>query len=682
MPRRLISILCTIGILVLLRGASVSAAPVTLNLKDADIESLVGTISGITGKNFIVDPRVKGKVTVIASHPMDEKEVYEVFLSVLRVHGFAAVPTGDVIKIVPEANAKQDSIPMAGGDGETPGRDQAVTLVIPLENVTAAQLVPVLRPLVPPQGHLAAYAPTNVLIVSDRAANVDRLKRIIERVDLASEEDVEIVRLEHASAGEVVRILGTLTQRGQQQPGEATSQVRTVADDRTNSIIISGERATRMRYRALIAHLDTPLETQGNTQVIYLRYAKAVDLVPVLQGVSAIQVEVKGGESQQPASQTRVDIQADEATNALIVTAPPDTMRTLRQVINQLDIRRAQVLVEAVVADISVDKAAQLGVSWVASTENGRGPIGVINLNDALAVASGLIGPLDDLAVNAAGTLAGYGDFGGDSQWAVLVRALDSDSDTNVLSTPSLLTLDNEEAEIVVAENVPFVTGQFTNTGAGDSAVNPFQTIERQDVGITLRIKPQINEGNSVNLKITQEVSQVRSAAVQEAVGASDIVTTKRSVQTTVLAEDGQVIVLGGLIDENTRIVENKVPVLGDIPLVGYLFKDRESQKVKTNLMIFIRPVIMREPGYANQVSSRKYAYIREEQLRTRPEDGIPLMREEQVEVLPTLEEIEEENGIGTILGENPAPAGGTSQSAPAPEEPPPDRSWHSMQDG
>jgi len=676
MSRRLKSLLLTIGTLFVLGGAAVMAAPVTLNLKDADIESLVGTISGITGKNFIVDPRVKGKVTVIAGHPMDEDEVYEVFLSVLRVHGFAAVPTGDVIKIVPEANAKQDSIPMAG-EGDGPGRDQAVTLVIPLENVTAAQLVPVLRPLVPPQGHLAAYAPTNVLIVSDRGANVERLKRIIEKVDLASEEDVEVVRLEHASAGEVVRILGTLNQRGAQQPGETASQVRTVADDRTNSIIVSGERASRMRYRALIAHLDTPLETQGNTQVIYLRYAKAADLVPVLQGVSAIQVEVKGGESQQPASQTRVDIQADEPTNSLIVTAPQDTMQTLRQVVNQLDIRRAQVLVEAVVADISVDKAAQLGVSWVASTEEGgRGPIGVINLNDAVSAAAGLIGPVASLAPPA-GTLAGFGDFSGNTQWAVLVRALDSDSDTNVLSTPSLLTLDNEEAEIVVAENVPFVTGQFTNTGASDSAVNPFQTIERQDVGITLRIKPQINEGNSVNLQITQEVSQVRSKAAQEAVGASDIVTTRRSVQTTVLAEDGQIIVLGGLIDENTRIVENKVPFLGDIPVLGYLFKDRESQKVKTNLMIFIRPVIIREPSHANQITSRKYAYIREEQLQARPEEGIPLMEEEQLGLLPTLEQIDQENGVGTVRAPEATPA---PEPAPAAIQPSP-RSWHSMPD-
>ncbi len=654
--------------------AVATAAPVTLNLKDADIESLVGTISGITGKNFIVDPRVKGKVTVIASHPMEEGEVYEVFLSVLRVHGFAAVPTGEVIKIVPEANAKQDSIPIAG-EQEPPGLDQAVTLVIPLENVTAAQLVPVLRPLVPPQGHLAAYAPTNVLIVSDRAANVDRLKKIIEKVDLASEEDVEVVRLQNASASEVVRILGTLTQRTGQQ-GEVTSQVRTVADDRTNSIIISGERASRMRYRALIAHMDTPLESVGNTHVIYLRYAKAAELLPVLQGVSAIEVEARGGEGAQPVSQTRVDIQADESTNALVVTAPPDTMRTLRQVVSQLDIRRAQVLVEAVVADITSDRATQLGVSWLAEPEGTSGPVGIINLDGALNTARSILtGPLSAVAGDLpGGAFAAIGDRDGNNRWAVLVRALGSDSDTNILSTPTLVTLDNEEAEIIVAENVPFVTGQFTDTGTSDSSVNPFQTIERQDVGLTLRVKPQINEGNSIKLEITQEVSQVRDARAED-IGAADIVTTKRSIKTSVLAEDGQVVVLGGLISDLVRQLESKVPLLGDIPGIGALFRDRNNSKVKTNLMIFIRPVIIREPAYATALTNRKYSFIREEQLLQQPAGGIPLLGGAQTPVLPPLEQVEKDDSLTAMSRPEPAAVTPKSQTAQ-----PPNRGWHSMQ--
>lgn len=652
------------------------AQPVTLNLKNADIESLVQTISGITGKNFIIDPRVKGKVTVIAGEPLDANEVYEVFLSVLRVHGFAAVPTGDVIKIVPEANAKQDSIPMEG-EQDPPGRDQVVTVVIPLENVNAAQLVPVLRPLVPPQGHLAAYATTNVLILSDRAANVERLQRIIERVDLVSTEELEVIRLEHASASEVVRVLSTLAPRGGGIPdGSGGAAPRVVADDRTNSIIMSGERGDRLRYRTIIAHLDTPLTTGGNTHVIYLRYAKATELVPILQGVSS-SVAAAGGEgAPPPASGPKVDIQADETTNSLIVTAPPDSLQTLRQVIAQLDIRRAQVLVEAVIADITSERAAQLGISWVLNAaEKSPGAAGVISLGDGLnsilgAISEGPGGDPEFAIPDAApgGLTAAVGDLSGSLQFAAIIRALATDGESNLLSTPTLVTLDNEEAEIVVGDNVPFVTGQFTSTGASEGAVNPFQTIQRQDVGLTLKVKPQINEGNTIRLEITQEVSSLRSAAASQSVGASDITTSKRLIKTAVLAEDGQIVVLGGLIDDTTRETLNKVPGLGDIPGLGWLFRYRETNLAKRNLMVFIRPVILRQPQYTDLVTNRKYLFMRDQQLEQR-ERGVELMPDAEMPVLPSPAEIEEQQSLRPVyrakeeVAESANAAGSTEES-------------------
>jgi general secretion pathway protein D len=613
---------------------------------------------------------------------MDEQEVYEVFLSVLRVHGFAAVPTGDVIKIVPEANAKQDSIPMEG-EQDAPGRDQAVTVVVPLENVNAAQLVPVLRPLVPPQGHLAAYATTNVLILSDRAANVERLQRIIQRVDLVSTEELEVLRLEYASASEVVRVLGSLTTRGSGPEGGGAGATRVVADDRTNSIIMSGERSERLRYRTIIAHLDTPLSSGGNTHVIYLRYAKAPDLVPILQGVSSSTPAAGGeGAAVAPANTPKVDIQADETTNSLIVTAPPDALQTLRQVIAQLDIRRAQVLVEAVIADITSDRAAQLGVSWVLdASRKSPGAAGVISLGDGLNSILGAIGGGSGGDGNIGvpesapgGATVAIGDLNGSVQFAAIIRALASDGESNLLSTPTLVTLDNEEAEIVVGDNVPFVTGQFTNTGASDAVgqVNPFQTIQREDVGLTLKVKPQINEGNSIRLEITQEVSSLRSAAASASVGASDITTSKRLIKTAVLAEDGQIVVLGGLIDDTTRETLNKVPGLGDIPGLGRLFQYRETSLAKRNLMVFIRPVILREPQYTDMVTNRKYLYMRDRQLAQR-ESGVDLMPDADVPVLPSPEEIKEQESLRPVYKSKDEMTDSAQDSVPSSDY---NRSW------
>jgi general secretion pathway protein D len=609
-------------LLSLLWALPLLAQTITLNLKDADINALIGTVAEVSGKNFIVDPRVKGKVTVISSRPMDADEVYQVFLSILKVHGFAAVPSGSVIKILPDVSAKQDSIPNA--TDSTPGRgDEMVTRVVQVDHVAAAQLVPILRPLVPQQGHLAAYPATNVLIISDRAENVSRLVSIIRRIDTVSDSEIEVIRLEHASAAEVVRILNAISRQGAgkgKTPGAVSETL--VADERTNSVLLGGDRAERLRLRAIISHLDTPLESEGNTKVIYLKYAKAPDLVEVLQGVGKSQGEEgKKGKPTAASAEKQLDIHADEATNSLVITAPPSLMRSLESVIRQLDIRRAQVLVDAIIAEVSENKARQLGVQWAVFDLSGStAPVGGTNFNNVgtnlVDIAQGVID--QSLVGLTPGLSFGVGKLGNDGlNFAAVLQALASDGDTNILSTPTLLTLDNEEAEIVVGQNVPFVTGSFTNTGASAGSVDPFQTIQREDVGITLKIKPQINEGDAVVMSIEQEVSSIASSGQ-----ASDLITNKRSIKTNVLARDGQVIVLGGLIEDQVRESEQRVPLLGDIPLLGALFRAKSSNVDKQNLMVFIHPVILREQSRADDYTASKYNIIRGLEAASFP-DGI-----------------------------------------------------------
>lgn len=623
----------------LLWVSSSFAQTVTLNLKDADINALIGTVAEVTGKNFIVDPRVKGKVTVISSRAMNADEVYQVFLSILKVHGFAVVPSGEVMKIVPDVSAKQDSIPNVSD--ETPGRgDEMVTRVIQVDNVAAAQLVPILRPLVPQQGHLAAYPETNVLIISDRAENVARLVDIIRRVDKVSDSEVEVIRLEHASAAEVVRILNAIS-RSQPAAGKGpgAGAQTLVADERTNSVLLGGDRADRLRLRAIISHLDTPLERDGNTKVIYLKYARAADIVETLRGVGKTQGEEAQAKTAATAIEKQLDIQADEATNSLVITAPPALMRSLEGVIRQLDIRRAQVLVDAIIAEVSERKVRELGVQWVVFDRSAQtSPIGGTNFNNVgtnlVDIAQGVIN--QELVGLTPGLAFGVGKLGSDTlNFAAVLQALAGDGDTNILSTPSLLTLDNEEAEIIVGQNVPFVTGSFTSTGAAAGSVDPFQTIQREDVGITLRIKPQINEGNAMVMAVEQEVSSISSSGQ-----ASDIITDKRSIKTNILAEDGQVIVLGGLIEDRVRESEQKVPFLGDLPLLGYLFRAKQTNKDKVNLMVFIHPTILRDAGTADRYTSSKYNFVRGQQLDTHGAESLPLMPGEYGPQLPEMREL------------------------------------------
>ena len=636
----------------------------TLNLKDADIQALIATVSEITGRNFIVAPNVTGKVTVISGRPMKPDEIYDVFLSVLRVHGYAAVPSGSMIKIVPEAQAQQDGSSGIGAAGRS--SDEVITQIVPVKHVAVTELLPVLRPLMPQGAQLIANGSSNSLVISDRASNVSRIMDIIRRIDTVSEAEVEVIPLSHANATEVARTLTTLAGNDTAQPG-GTAKV--FADTRTNSILLSGSKTERLRMRALLVHLDTPLDSGGATQVVYLNYASAKDLVPILQGVastltgeappsagpsvaSALGAAAgitlpSSGASPSGASGGIATIQAHEQTNALVISAPPAIFRSLQSVIRQLDVRRAQVLIEAVIAEVADTTASELGVQWFTAPQSNDGTLG-----QGVIGGTNFPGPNGNSSLlGLAGNAAGLGGLGGLSLGYVdgtvkipgtdteilnlgaLVRALRGDGKTNILSTPSILTLDNQEAEIKVAQEVPFLTGSYsaTGTGGGNSGVsNPFQTIERKDVGLVLKVTPQINEGDAVRLAIHQEVSSL----APQVSGAVDLVTNKRELTTNVIVADRALLVLGGLIDNQTSDTNSKVPGLGSIPILGNLFRYRSNKNEKRDLMIFLRPQILRDKGSESAVSSEKYNYMRTEQLQLRQQQW-PITPDREQPLLP-----------------------------------------------
>ena len=585
--------------------ASAQDATITPNYKDADIRQVIEAVGEVTGKNFILDPRVKAQVTMLSSAPMTADAFYETFLSILQVYGFVAIPSGDVIKILPDANSRQ-----MPATGQSDLRDDIVTQVIEIRNVAAAQLVPILRPLIPQYGHLAAHPASNMLIISDRSANVERMLKIIRRIDQAGDEDFDVIRLENASVAEIVRILTSLNQApGAPGARGAGTAPTIVADERTNSVLIGGEKTKRLRIRALITHLDTPLEDGGDTQVRYLRYADAEELATKLQAQYQKAANEQGG----PAESGDVTIWADVPTNALIISAPPKIMRSMEQVIDKLDIRRLQVLLETIIVEVSAEKAADLGVTWAFGDADLENAIGATNFYGTVGVsglAQAVVGGSTDVALNK-GLTFGLGRLSDSGlSFVAIIEALEADSNTNIMGTPILTTLDNEEAEIRVGQEVPFVTGSFSNTGTAGGSVNPFQTVEREQVGLTLKITPQINEGNAVRLTIDQEIS-----SVSESTQAVDLITNNRNINTTVIVEDGGTLVLGGLIREDLLEKEQRVPLLGSIPLLGALFRSSSTQKIKTNLMFFIRPTILRDEAQTTFETNQKYNYIRNLQL-------------------------------------------------------------------
>jgi general secretion pathway protein D len=599
---------------------------ITPNFQDTDIRTVTESVMAITGRNVILDPRINARVTLFSNTPVSPAGFYELYLAALQVHGYAATETGNVVRVIPDATARQ--VPSIDSDAA----DAFVTRTIRVENVGAAQLVPILRPLIAQIAHFAAHPESNMLVISDRAGNVDRIAEIIRRMDVGGQTDTEVIQLENAAAGDVVATLQALAQTAAAAQGAPVASF--VADARTNSILLSGTAPARLRYRAVIVHLDTPVADGAQTEVRYLQYADAEELA----GALATQFGGSAASEGSPGSPGSggVTIWSHAATNALVINAPPKIRQDIMSIIDRIDIRRAQVLVEAIIVELSQTKAAELGVTWIAEGSGSNQPLGVTNFgtNGIVPLASAAAGGSGPSAATIAqGLTAGVGrivDNG--TSWAALLITLQGDSNSNIISMPRITAIDNEESEIKVGKEVPFITGQFTNTGAAAGSVNPFTTIQREEVGTSLRITPQINAGTGMILTIEQESSSLDLGTTN----AADIVTNTRSISTQVYAEDGEILVLGGLTDDILRESEQRVPALGRIPGLGWMFKNRKTERNRAYLFVFIRPTILRDSIAAGTETSAKYNDIRDHQLE-QTDEKIPLMRSETRPLLPEL---------------------------------------------
>lgn len=615
-------------------SAGIADETVSFNFKDADIRSMIKSVAKFTGKTIIIDPKVRGKVDIVSDQPMEKEKAYEVFLSILEVHNYTAIEAGNVLKIVPYHKAMQNK-----GAGDGPGQtgdlpeDQVVTRVHKLEHIPVNNVVKILKPLVTKQSYISADKESNSVVISDRRGNVKRLLRIVKQIDQEDSGGVEVMRLEHADARNVVDIIDNLESRR----NTTGKELRMSADVRTNSVLLSGDEQHLLRARALVSHLDNPVEKQSRTRVIFLRHAKAEDLQPILRGIE-LPGDQKSGKSSAK-GRSDISIEVHENNNALVITAPPTEMQSFQAITRELDIRRAQLMVKAVIAEVSTDRGAELGVQWSSTDSVESGESGVIGGTTFSGGTNPRITQFnEDQAGEALSGMSGMnlGFFDGTStilgtefiNMGGLVSALASDSDTNILSTPSLVTLDNQEAEIVVGQNVPYITGSYS-TDSSDSSVNPFQTVEREDVGIKLNIKPQINEGNVIQLDIKQEVSNIETFRDEGPL------TNTRTISTNVVVEDGKILVLGGLISDDLQESEQKVPVLGDIPLLGHLFRYTRTDQEERNLMVFLRPVILQDSAMSSKITMDKYDAIRDLQLdragegvRLRPDARQPLLPE------------------------------------------------------
>lgn len=632
-----------------------------INLRDADLTAFINEVADITGKNFAVDPRVRGNVTVISNKPLNKNEVYDLFLGVLNVNGVVAIPSGNTIKLVPDSNLKSSGVPY---DARRNARgDQVVTRVIWLENTNPNDLIPALRPLMPQFAHLAAVAGTNALIVSDRASNIAQLETIVRNLDGTGQNDIEAISLQSSQAEEVIGLLESMSSTGAAKDFSG-ARVRIMADNRTNRILIKGDPATRKRIRHMIEMLDVPsADRLGGLKVFRLKYASAQNLSEILQGLvtgqavnsnsnsnnsgssnsinnlinntannnqggtgsgistPGINLNANTNSGQNPISSFNangVSIIADTNQNALVVKADPQLMREIESAIQQLDIRRQQVLIEAAIIEVAGDDADQLGVQWaLGDISSGIGLVNFTNVGSSLAsLAAGYLAGGSALA-NAASNLRGssllLGDYreGADGSrrlYGALIQALKDNTKSNLLSTPSIVTMDNEEAYIVVGQNVPFVTGSVTTNANG---VNPYTTVERKDVGVTLKVIPHIGENGTVRLEVEQEVSNVQPNKGQ----ATDLVTSKRAIKTAVLAEHGQTVVLGGLISDNSIYSRQAVPGLGAIPGIGRLFRSDSNSNEKRNLLVFIHPTIVGDASDVRRLTQRRYDQLYSLQL-------------------------------------------------------------------
>ena len=640
-------LIITLVVSLLLFAKPVLGQEFTVNLKDTDIQEFIEFVADVTGTTIVIDPAVKGKVKVVSSKPVSRAELYDLFLSILDVHGYTAVRSGEVVRVIPNKNARSAPVDVISGTSVI--NDEYVTQVIRLKNVSAAKLIPVLRPLVPQQAHMAAYAPSNAIIISDIRANIDRIAKIIDRMDQSAVKETEIVKLRYGVATDVVEMLKTLEKSRAGEGADANDEASLVADKRTNSVIVTADEVSIERIKGLVDYLDIPLEQSGNVRVMYLEYADATEVAEVLtrvmQNLSRLDDESSG--RTRAANAAKSTIEADEGTNSLIITADTDEMAALEAVIARLDIRRAQVLVEAIIVEIDIVEGRELGLQWLFANDSGLygSNISQTQLGTNAAIASAIL-PEDaastEIAVrDLAGALSqvpgatlGWGVVDDDLTMTTILNALEKQGNTNILSTPSLLTLDNEEAFITVGQQVPFVTGNYTNTGAANGVANPFQTIQRENVGVTLQVTPQINEGDSVVMDIVQEVSSIS----QQALSASDLITNERKIETKVLAKDGDIVVLGGLVKDDIQDAQQGVPILSGIPVLGRLFRNDVVNVTKSNLLVFIRSTIIRDDDDLAGATAEKYRYIRDQQ-RQRRDQGLMFIDDNLIPVLPTWED-------------------------------------------
>ncbi len=582
----------------------------TLNLKNADIREVVTQISAITGKSFIIDPRVKGNVTVVSNTKMDRDTTYELFLSVLRVHGYAAVPSGNVIRIVQQVLAKQSGNP--GDFSDNTSSEELVTQVISVRNTASAELVKILRPLIPQYGHIAGLTSPNALIISDHASNIARLAEIVNRIDVAESSTTEIVQLKEAWVEDMVALLEQLAPEQIGKGAKGPNKITLVASERTNSIVIKGDPGSISRVVALIKQLDIPANRAGTIQVVRLAHSDAAELAAILKELIS-----QNGKGDKPGQDIATSIQADEALNALVIKADPSTMAELKDIIAKLDVRRLQVLIEAVIVEVTTTFNRKLGTEFSVVDAGSNVPListtntNISNLVNSIATAAAggaTALPSLDSNVVGAGRLSETG-----SNFALLISALATNNNVDLLSTPSITTMDNEEAKIFVGQNVPFRTGS-TTTGS-NGTTNPFTTIQRQEVGLTLDVTPHVHDGSLIRLEISQEVSEVVENQNIGSAGSADLITSTSTIDTTVLADNNEIIILGGLIRNNTTGTENKVPFLGDIPVLGRLFKSTTTGTEKKNLMIFLRPTVLNSVEKVKEVTARKYSGVWEVEI-------------------------------------------------------------------
>ncbi|MGI9318116.1 MAG: type II secretion system secretin GspD [bacterium] len=584
---------------------------VTLNFQGADINALISLVSQVTEKSFIVDPRVKGKVTLVSGVGLPADKLYDIFLSVLEVSNFAAIPSGEVIKILPKNLVKQHPTPTSDSPS---GSDEQITHIVTLEHASAVELLPILRPLLPPTDHIAPHAGSNTLILTGTAANISRTLGMVKRMDQPQRGvDIRVLYLKHADATRLSQIIGqTLTSLNAEsnRTGQQIANVSVQVDEGLNALIVQAPESEFPIIQALIDQLDVERPEEGDTHVVYLKFAQATELVTLLSGLQQPATQDETG----AVAKSEVNIQADEQSNALVIRADQYAFEEIKAVIEKLDIRRAQVFVETIIAEVAVNKESEIGVDWVSNKRTSDGEDVSIATNFSESAGGVKVGYIDRFFTNLTGEIV--------PNLNIVITALRGDSNSNIISTPNLLTLDNEPAEIVVGQEVPFVTGNFTSTasatnvttdpsGNATGVVNPFQTIERKDVGLTLRITPQINEGNTIRLEIEQEVSSVSETIVQ---GASDLITDTRSINATVQVDDKQIIVLGGLIRDDSVDTHEWVPVLGKIPLLGALFRKKTKSAIKRNLMVFLRPKIIRTPEDLALLTEERYEFIRNEE--------------------------------------------------------------------